>query len=1051
MNSKSSDITKTTSQQAFQAFKRNNPDKLIEFSHWEDWISSQVDQDLISLNVVSLDRDMPYEYLCYSDKLKRNTSGRLDTPTIKLFAHTEDGGWWCNGLDPLANWKPMMWGCFKPDRPRISGKKNKTIKYEHPYKSSRRAFFLKVSSPIATRIANRQHQEAPESKDFWRWVTENPTIPVILTEGAKKAACLLSQGYAAIALPGIYGGYSTNTSTIGQATARTILPELECIAIPDRIIQICFDNDTKLTSRQNVNIATRNLGQILATRGAKVSVMAWTGEAKGIDDLVTSEGVEALHKIYDAALPLQAWIYTTQQRDRLTIAPTIQLKTKELRRTQLQNLPDRGVIVIASGKGTGKTNLLAELLKDESKVISLGHRISLQRNICDRWGLSFKNDLDKAQGRFFGPEGYILRLGLCIDSILSIQPEDVRGGVLVMDEFMQVLRHLFLGETCAQKGNRGALIEHLSNLIASARLVILADADACDAGINYVQQWRSDGDQSPVLILNTYVSENFEAVFLETRKIDDVYQRLTENIESGEKIFIAVDSRAASTKLATKLITLFPNKVGLLINSETSGEPKQRAFITKPNLHAYSYDWVIATPSLGTGVSIEVNHFDRVYGIFKGVLTDGDAAQALNRVRSKVPRVIWAATHGQNYAAISSSQNPRVVQRSLRRRSFTAAQVLRSQLGFKLHPHSSENDLSYSEPSVDFYCELLAMDNASHAAFRETLKARLKEEGSTITTITPENRTEEFSQSMRDLSKKIKDSEAQAISVARSLSSAEIHALTYKENCSQDDFQAIEKYRVQAFFCKSDISPEQVIFYGKYGAKIQQLEALLYGCEVAMARDQAEIDTQLQWGVLLTPWDLSFHDLKRVAREKLGVKAYLNVNTEWTSESLEEFANLSRQCSDDIKLFLNFTIREDSHNNWILSQFLSQLGLKTKLRHQGKRGSQEAVYSLDDEHFAIVSNILQHRHEYRLERLSNNVSNPPEDVTTLVSIQPSLYSEREDQYAKKSDSSPTPQVEFISTEITVTQFKKWVLDQNRTIREFFYPSLYLKTAQTRKT
>ena len=1051
MNSLTSHRTQTQSQPAFQQFEKNNSGKIINLSHWDDWINSQVDPELIRLNVVSLDQDTPYDYLCYSKKLDRNASGRLNTATIRLFAHTQDGGWWCNGLDPLDSWNPMMWGCFKPDRPRSTGEKQKLIKYEHPYKTSRRAFFLQVSTPIAHSIARHNNTPAPDSNRFWQWVSENPHIPIILTEGAKKAACLLSHGYPAVALPGIYGGYSTLTSSIGQTTERALLPELDCIATPGRTIQICFDNDTKLTTRQNVHTATRNLGQLLEKRGVKVSVMTWTGDSKGIDDLVASEGAEALHRAYNTALPLQAWTYTTQQKDRLTIAPTIQLNTPELKLVQLQGLPDRGLLVLASGKGTGKTNLLAQLLRKEPKVISLGHRIALQRNICDRWNLNFKNDLDKVQGRFFGPDGYTLRLGLCIDSILSIRPEDVSGGILVIDEFMQVLRHLFLGETCAKNGNRGALIEHLSHLIASARLVILADADACDAGINYVHQWRSDGDQQPVLVLNEYVGESFEAIFLETRKIDDAYQRLTEDIESGEKLFVAIDSRAGSTKLATKLITLFPNKIGLLINSDTSGEPEQRAFITNPNLHVHRYDWVIATPSLGTGVSIEVDHFSRVYGIFKGILTDSDAAQALNRVRSKVPRVIWAAVHGQNYNVISPSQNPRVIQRSLRRRSFTAAQLLRSQLGFKLNPRDSEDDLSHSEPSVDFYCELLAMDNASHAAFSETLKARLKEEGSTITEIIPQNHTEEFAQAMRDLSKKIKHSEAQAIAQARSLSSGELHALTYKENCSQDDLQAIDKYRVQAFFCKSDISLDEVIFHGKYGAQIQQLEALLYGCEVSIARDRAELDAQLQWGALLTPWDLSCHDLKRSARAKLGLTAYLNVNTEWTSSSLEDFATIARSCRKDIKLCLNFTIKEDSNNNWILSQFLSQLGLKTKSRHRGKRGSQEPVYSLDDEHFAIVSSILQRRQEYRLERLANNVSNLPNGETSLVSIQSSLYSEAGDQYTQNSGPSETPQTGFTSTEITTDRFKKWVLDQNRVIQEFFYPDLYLKTIETRAT
>ena len=37
-------------------------------------------------------------------------------------------------------------------------------------------------------------------------MASHPEIPIILTEGEKKAACLLSLGFVAIALPGIWMG-----------------------------------------------------------------------------------------------------------------------------------------------------------------------------------------------------------------------------------------------------------------------------------------------------------------------------------------------------------------------------------------------------------------------------------------------------------------------------------------------------------------------------------------------------------------------------------------------------------------------------------------------------------------------------------------------------------------------------------------------------------------------------------------------------------------------------------------------------------------------------
>ena len=45
-----------------------------------------------------------------------------------------------------------------------------------------------------------------EALGFWAWEKEN-NIPITLIEGAKKAGALLSAGWAAIALSGVYNGY----------------------------------------------------------------------------------------------------------------------------------------------------------------------------------------------------------------------------------------------------------------------------------------------------------------------------------------------------------------------------------------------------------------------------------------------------------------------------------------------------------------------------------------------------------------------------------------------------------------------------------------------------------------------------------------------------------------------------------------------------------------------------------------------------------------------------------------------------------------------------
>ena len=1093
MNFAISKFTQTQSQQAFPPIEENFRGKIIKSAHWQDWRSSQVDPDIIRANVVSLEGDTPYSYLLYAPSLDRNRSGRLTAGLLWRYSHLNDGGWWCNGVDPSNDWIQMTWGCFKPDRPYVDPKKQKSIKYEHPKGSPRGTFFLNLPwrlgkevaelvsgwtidkfeefCPKPTRIQSAEHWEdefhLPENLEnaidpkFWSWVSSNPDIPIVLTEGAKKAACLLSYGYAAVGLPGIHGGYSTLTTAIGNVTIRNLVRDLECVATPGRTIYICFDQDTKTSTIQNVNTATKNLAEILKSRGVTVKVITWTGEAKGIDDLVASKGTEALHNAVAQAEPLETWTWRINQGNQLTIAPTLQLNAPELLKLQLDAIPgDRlqsGTLVISSGKGTGKTNLIAELLKDEPKVVSLGHRVALQRNTCHRWQLDFKNDLDKVQGRYCSADGYAKRIGLCIDSILSIRPEDVAGGVIVIDEFMQVLRHLILGDTCAKDGKRGALIEHLTHLLAIARLVILADADANDTGIHYIHQWRAT--TALTLIQNTHIAPSFNATFLDTKQINDVYTRLIADLQRGNRIFIATDSRAGSKKLLEKLSQDCPHLNGLLVNSETSGEHEQRAFITNPNANVHRYDWVMGTPSLGTGVSIEVEHFDLVYGIFKGILTDSDAAQALNRVRANVPRIIWAAEKGGDQTRLHTSPNPKVIQRAIRQRSSASANLLRSQLGYKLFPMESEDDLRRSDPSIDLYCNLLAQDNASHLAFNSALKARLRHEGSHVEAIVPDGHSADFASAMRDISRLITQKDADAIVSARSLTELEIETLKYQDSRTKEDQDALEKRAIQAFFCKTEIGSEDVLFYHKQHSQIRQLEALLYGCEVSIRRDRTELDAQLQWGSLLTPWDLTGHEVKRAVRDKLGLSKFLSLNQSWTQDASQEIAELARTYRKDIKTYLNLTIPEKADNNWILAQLLHQVGLRTKAHYKGKRGQQQAVYSLEPEHFAIVAEILQHRQEFRLQQAALNLPElltekrveQPCDRIDAVSNPAHLYPPDEVQYDLLNPSPPGPDPLLIhsekvsssnlfSSETSTQLFREWIHQQKNQIREFFDPN-----------
>jgi hypothetical protein len=205
-----------------------------------EWLASGIDPDLIALNVQILSGDTPYPYLLYEINA---ASGRVHPDAQwrwarKHYSHIEHGGWWCSGLDPLNNWQPMYWGCFKPHQPRNAFDpkgKIKPVKYEHPPKTPTRAFFLQVPDHIWAKVAERYGVPIDNSDrqlGFWQWVWDN-NIPVIIVEGVKKAGCLLTLGYAAIALPGVTGGVRTKTPQ-GEKCDPYLIPELQHFATEER-------------------------------------------------------------------------------------------------------------------------------------------------------------------------------------------------------------------------------------------------------------------------------------------------------------------------------------------------------------------------------------------------------------------------------------------------------------------------------------------------------------------------------------------------------------------------------------------------------------------------------------------------------------------------------------------------------------------------------------------------------------------------------------------------------------------------------------------------
>jgi hypothetical protein len=152
---------------------------------------------------------------------------------------------------------------IRPDEPRI--KDGKPLKYETP-------------------IGARMTLDIPPAA---RSSLGNPSTPLFITEGARKADSAVTRGLCCVALLGVWNFRGTNDK--GGLTA---LADWESIALKGRKVYIAFDSD--VMEKDPVRQAMKRLRSFLALRGAVVRLIylpSGEGGAKvGLDDYFAAGG-----------------------------------------------------------------------------------------------------------------------------------------------------------------------------------------------------------------------------------------------------------------------------------------------------------------------------------------------------------------------------------------------------------------------------------------------------------------------------------------------------------------------------------------------------------------------------------------------------------------------------------------------------------------------------------------------------------------------------------------------------------------------------------------
>lgn len=330
----------------------------IADNHQSELKASAITDDIANLNFSSFDgsdeNELDEVFSLLIEDPKRNNNGiPSGTSQQELINAIYGGGWLFRGqtgtsvkLDSPRKRRTAVKdkdgkNVYEGDKIKyeyvIKDGKPEIIKYESVRGSGNQQLFVPHVSFGASKLIQAQiftslglevklfnSEAAKIAKDedinpmFWELFEYQKSIPLLITEGAKKACALISAGYAAISLNGV-DGYGNNVYLKNENgeilmeknpyedgdrkvcvedadgnNIKTLLPELEKL-IKDRDVILAFDVDDDPSTKKKVDGAKGRFRLAVEGIAKSVKQVKWKGH-KGVDDLIAAEGVKAFQK-----------------------------------------------------------------------------------------------------------------------------------------------------------------------------------------------------------------------------------------------------------------------------------------------------------------------------------------------------------------------------------------------------------------------------------------------------------------------------------------------------------------------------------------------------------------------------------------------------------------------------------------------------------------------------------------------------------------------------------------------------------------------------------
>lgn len=862
----------------------------------------------------------------------------------------------------------------KPERPMLDRNKTRkrgrdvVRKYETPKGAGSQAYLPPVPASIRQQVSQRYGVELPlDGGSFWDWVAQHPSIPIVLTEGGKKALSLLSDGFVGISLYGVNGGYRTLDGD-GKKTAPTLIPDLARFMVPGRPVVLAFDQDAKPETQERVRLALLRFGGLLMQHGCNVSIASWQAtQGKGIDDLAVAAGRAAVEAAITSAQPFSQWKQYRLPKAQRLLSPTYRIDSRYVSEGLAGLDLTAKLLVIKSPQNTGKTTLLEGWVKHwqaaETPVMMLTYRHSLEVGYGARFQIPTREEMIQYR-ESIGIEGFTCCIhSLRPDSAARFTWESAPVGPVVLDEVRSLLTEL----TSSSLVIRGKVLPqfcgYLRRCSAAGYPIIAMDAHATSLEVEALAAIIGAAPEDVCTIENTVKPWSGRQVFTAENAAIAVQFRQQLSQSSAPLLVTTTSQKPGSTygSVALEKIALSerPGAKVLRVDSQTTKLKEHPAAKFMALLESQDrqlaldflrqFDVVIFSPCIEAGVSLDIyGHFAAQLSFTSGNLAAENCVQQWLRLRdANVPLYAGFLPDGRG--------NAKALKRS---HGFTAAAVEaaeRQKTRGNLIELVAPSGLASPSPTalLSYWYGDAARGNAAIATYQDLVCCYLAEMGCEVSALETDSDETEGEKQQRSTEKR-----SEAAAAALNVASAEAINLKQAKELEQAKYNSeaeqlsLQRHAAEQRY-QAKLNPGLALLDAFRPAFFNQAQLAYYltmGREHLKQRDQAKAQALADSGPVFGP-DLNRKLIGAKVRgiEAIGLGSLLDRAGEFIANDDPLLLEIERRltyCTESIRAVLGVALDDGwgvvRRINHLAKQLLGQKIL-VKAGTRGSRGERRRV------------------------------------------------------------------------------------------------------------